>query len=430
MKLLFVNQHLGALGGAEANIQITAEELKSRGHVTGLLYASRTGRSEKAFHASFSESFCLPDQKPQEAALAAVNRFKPDVIYFHKLNDLQVMEALLDSGIPMVRMVHDHAMYCLREYKYNPFSRAICTRKASFFCVFPCLAPLARNRGGLLPFKWASYSARQNEMRLSKRCERVVVYSEYSKAELVQNGFDEEKITLHIPIRCWGKEGPVSSFGDRNLILFAGQIIRGKGVDLLLRALAKVTVNFEALILGDGSHRAYCEKLSQRLGLNQKVRFTGYVAPDEMKRYYLDASVFAVTSAWPEPFGMVGPEAMRYGLPVVAFDAGGIREWLTDGENGYLVPRMDTEQFAARLTELLRNKDLARRMGSNGLERVNSTYDSAKQVDGLENLFLELGAGRPGVRRWNEPALPNPANALPPMNFLKRPTTTIPATNI
>jgi glycosyltransferase involved in cell wall biosynthesis len=81
---------------------------------------------------------------------------------------------------------------------------------------------------------------------------------------------------------------------------------------------------------------------------------------------------------------------MRYGLPVVAFDAGGIREWLTDGENGFLVPRMDTTRFAARIEELLRNKDLARQMGRRGLERVNREYDSVRQIDTLEDLFLRV----------------------------------------
>src|SRR5262249_45977008 len=44
-------------------------------------------------------------------------------------------------------------------------------------------------------------------------------------------------------------------------------------------------------------------------------------------------------SVWPEPFGLVGLEAAAFGVPAIAFDVGGIREWLTPGENGYLVPR-------------------------------------------------------------------------------------------
>src|SRR6185436_12837217 len=97
------------------------------------------------------------------------------------------------------------------------------------------------------------------------------------------------------------------------------------------------------LILGDGNHRAHCERLCRKLGLEDRVQFRGFILRHELKDFYLESSVFVVSSLWPEPFGLVGPEAMRYGLPVVAFDAGGIKEWLIDGQNGYLVPWKDTE---------------------------------------------------------------------------------------
>jgi glycosyltransferase involved in cell wall biosynthesis len=74
----------------------------------------------------------------------------------------------------------------------------------------------------------------------------------------------------------------------------------------------------------------------------------------------------------------------------VAFDAGAISEWLTDGENGYLVPWMDTDLYAARLEKLLNDKHLARQMGRRGLERVNKDYSSVRQIDKLESLFLEV----------------------------------------
>jgi len=241
-------------------------------------------------------------------------------------------------------------------------------------------------------------------MRLSKQCRHLIVYSEYSKAELVRNGFDSHKIQVHVPILCWGHDGPVSSFSERNLILFAGQIIRGKGVDLLLRALSKLTVPFECLVLGDGSHRAYCEKLCTRLGLRNRVRFAGYVPHDQMREFYLDATVFAMPSVWPEPFGMAGPEAMRYGLPVVAFDAGGISEWLKDGQNGLLVPWMDTDAFAARLHLLLTNKNLARELGRRGLDHVNMSYNASAQVNRLEHLFRSLSdEGQIGAQHRSSP---------------------------
>ena len=143
-------------------------------------------------------------------------------------------------------------------------------------------------------------------------------------------------------------------------------------------------------ILGEGNHRAHCEKLAVKLGLADRVHFKGFVPQEELKSYYLDCSLFTVSSVWPEPFGMTGPEAMHFGLPVVAFDAGGIGEWLVDGHNGYLVPWMDLASYANRIEELLLNKERGREMGERGREWVNQRYDFSKYIADLENLFTKV----------------------------------------
>jgi len=392
MKLLFVHQNLGAFAGAEANILITATELRARGHELGLAYATTTGKGEQKWKDVFSDCFPIAEFQAAETTAAILKEFQPDLIYLHTFPEVEAVEALVASSIPVVRMVHDHSLYCLRSYKYNPLTRTVCTRAASLYCIFPCLAPLARNRGEGRPFKLSSYFNLRRQLDASKHCQRLIVYSDYSRDELVRNGFDGSRIHVHVPIECWGTKGLVTNFSGNNRILFAGQIIRGKGVDILLKSLAKVRTPFECIVAGDGNHRAYCERLSKQLGLQDKVRFVGYLPPEELKKQYTQASVFAVSSVWPEPFGMVGPEAMRYGLPVVAFDAGGISEWLMNGENGILVPWMDTAGYARALETLLEDKEKAREMGKRGLEHVNRIYDARKQVGTLEKIFLEVAS--------------------------------------
>ena len=100
-----------------------------------------------------------------------------------------------------------------------------------------------------------------------------------------------------------------------------------------------------------------------------------------------------MSSVWPEPFGAAGLEAMRYGLPVVAFDAGGIGEWLRNGENGFLVPWMDRAQFARRVEELLRDKPLARQMGARGRHLAREKYNFARYISGLETMFAQIIEG-------------------------------------
>jgi hypothetical protein len=147
MKLLFVHDKFGARGGAESNIYDTAAELKRRGHVVGILHGPGTGQQETEWKETFEQRFLLENEDGPTGTEAALKIFRPDVIYVNKMGDLDVLQTLVASGVSLVRMVHDHDIYCMRSYKYHPLTRANCQRAASPYCIFPCGASVARNRG-------------------------------------------------------------------------------------------------------------------------------------------------------------------------------------------------------------------------------------------------------------------------------------------
>lgn len=392
MRLLYVHERFGALAGAEANAFITAQELGGRGHEIGLMHGPGTGKNEEGWAGVFRHRFLLSGQDHRGVVARTLEEFRPDAVYVHKMADLEVIEALVAGGVPLVRMVHDHDIYCMRSYKYHYFSRRICERPATLFCVYGCLACVVKNSGPGLPLKWVSYRRKRREIALNRRFHRMVVVTRFMRDELLKNGFDARRIRIHAPVPRMGEAGLRSSFSERNLILYAGQIIRGKGVDVLLEALAQVETPFECIILGDGNHKAACEALSRELGLQDRVIFKGFVPQEELKAYYRECSVVALSSVWPEPIATIGLEVMRYALPVVAFDAGGIKDWLEDGHNGYLVPWMDRTAFARRIDKLLTDKPLARRLGENGFQLVSERYDFPGYIADLENLFAEVRA--------------------------------------
>ena len=110
MRLLFVHERFGALGGAEVNAYLTAAEFKRRGHNLAILYRQTTGRNESNWREIFSELFLLGNNR-NNVAKESLENFRPDAIYVHKMQDLQVIKTLRDSGLPVVRMVHDHDLY-------------------------------------------------------------------------------------------------------------------------------------------------------------------------------------------------------------------------------------------------------------------------------------------------------------------------------
>ncbi len=383
-----MHERFGLYGGAEANISLTANELKRRGHTVALLHGPHRGKSEADWKELFAAEYSVGAKPDRANVQAALWDFQPDIIYLHKMSDLEVLQGLAASGTPVVRMIHDHDLYCMRGCKYFYFSRKICNRPFSAFCILPCGGFLKKGSG--FRFRWVSYMAKKKELRLNRHFQRLIVATQYMKDELLVNGFSSSRIQILPPVTHYSDAGLRASFNSRNLILYVGQIIRGKGVDVLLESLAQVTAPFTCLIFGDGNHRSYCEKLSRKLGLQDKVTFKGFVSQAELKAYYQECSAVVMSSVWPEPFGAAGLEGMRYGLPVVAFDAGGIREWLTDGYNGFLVPWMDRTMFAARVQHLLAHKDQAREMGERGRQMVAEEQDLNRYAELLDQTLQDV----------------------------------------
>ncbi|MFO0730632.1 MAG: glycosyltransferase [Nitrospiraceae bacterium] len=121
-------------------------------------------------------------------------------------------------------------------------------------------------------------------------------------------------------------------------MLFVGRLSAEKGIEVFLDALPLLRAqSWRAVVIGEGPLEAPAKQRVVQEGLADRVRFAGWLSGADLDREYERAAVLAVPSTVKEAFGLVGIEAMAFGKPVVAFDAGGIREWLQDGKTGYLV---------------------------------------------------------------------------------------------
>ena len=119
------------------------------------------------------------------------------------------------------------------------------------------------------------------------------------------------------------------------------------------------------------------EKLTLEYGLQEKVRFTGFVStPEEL---WKNCDLFFFPIRWQEPFGLVGLEAMAHGVPVAAFDLGGVREYL-NAECGALLPEKDICAAAETLTQLYQTPELLSQMGKKGLEIAKQKFSEENFV--------------------------------------------------
>lgn len=144
---------------------------------------------------------------------------------------------------------------------------------------------------------------------------------------------------------------------DRDVV-FAGRVIREKGVQTLLEALAILRGRgrrYTATIIGRGNHLEEFRAMSARLGLDEQVEFAGVKFGEEFARLLNRHVVMAVPSVWDEPFGTVAAEGIACGCVVVASDSGGLPD--TVGPCGVIFPRGDAGALADRLEELLEHRD-------------------------------------------------------------------------
>lgn len=389
MRILFVNEQCGYLGGVEQNIADAAAALRQRGHTCYLAYGAPAERGAELYMVLFDGCFRCAELAPDRGAwgwggtpfaqvMASVS---PEVVYFHKVGDTGFCEPLL-PGVRTVRMVHDHDLCCPRRHKYYALSGQVCNRQAGWRCWMDG-AFLRRDSASPMGFRLVRLGPRLAEMRRNCRHDALLVGSHFMRDELLQNGFPPARVHVLPPVVRQAARPP-SAVPAEPRILYVGQLVRGKGVDLLLGALQRIGGSFTARIAGSGNARGELEALCRRLELDGRVRFLGWVDHEDLEPLYAWAKVVVVPSRWPEPFGMIGLEAMRHGRAVVAFGVGGIPEWLEHGTTGLLVPPQDTAALAQALERVLGDTDLARTLGQNAYERGQQHYSFERYLDQLE----------------------------------------------
>ena len=260
-----------------------------------------------------------------------------DEIIVHKCSDVATLKKFPPEKT--VYYIHDHEPICPRGYAYTPLKRN-CTRPGG---IWPCIlcAPLCRNWKPAL----GRVFAEKRRIAAMSKFKRLVVISEFMKSRLAANGIPAEKIAVEPPVIRMDISSPAGSIGRPVDLLYVGQLIRGKGVHLLLAAMAKMKSKRTLDIVGTGNMEGELRALAERLGLAGRVRFNGFQkSPQNWMR---GAKCVVVPSFWQEPYGLVAAEAVALGRPVVAFAIGGLPE-ACQGK-ATLVPPGDVDALASAL---------------------------------------------------------------------------------
>jgi glycosyltransferase involved in cell wall biosynthesis len=235
-----------------------------------------------------------------------------------------------------------------------------------------------------------------------RHADAIAVYGEHVKKYLVQQGVPAEKIFVAAhavdnsfyskPVNVVETERCTAelSLDSQKVVLFLGRLEEVKGLDYLLKAFALVNLDDAALVLaGDGSLRGQLEGLARELGILKKIRFAGYVTPEDAPLYYAVADVFVLPSITmpdgKETWGLVVNEVMNQGLPVIATDAVGAAAGglVQSGVNGFVVPERDPAALAEAIERILNDDNLRNEMGENA-RRIIAGWDNERMVRGFQ----------------------------------------------
>jgi len=388
LRVLHVHERAGFYGGVEQILYDTARGLAARGWPQGLLHADL--EPQTGYLTPFEQTGASDD---------LIAAFAPDIVFLHKVEDPSRIAGFA-RRYPTVRMVHDHDLVCLRRHKYFPLTGRICDQPAGAACYLNLCCVQRAAPGAILPITLKGLGEVKAAIRAHREVRRLMVGSRWMEHELVMNGLDPHRVAIVPPIpAALADASPVPPSREAE-VLFVGQVIRGKGVDLLLKALAGVAGNWHATVVGTGNHLEECRALAGNLKIAERVTFAGWVPHLSLESYYARAAVCVVPSRWPEPFGMVGVEAMARGRPVVAFAVGGIPDWLADGVTGILAPEADTAALGLAIATLLGDRERAEALGQAGLERVRERFQPAQYLDRLMEILresVEISEGHPSI---------------------------------
>jgi glycosyltransferase involved in cell wall biosynthesis len=262
----------------------------------------------------------------------------------------------------------------------------------------------------------------KTRLRVEKECLEtadMVIATSPQEQEHMRSLVSKKGNIMVIPcgtdIECFGSvdraagRAEIGVDSDSKVVMYAGRFDERKGIETLVRAIARDEVqrheNIKLMIVGgstpgekDGLERERIGELVEELGIQDITEFVGRVKHEDLAYYYAAADICVVPSHY-EPFGLVAIEAMASRTPVVASSVGGLNFSIADYKTGLLVPPQDEVAFAKGIDAILADDDWREELSNNARKRVEDKFSwqgVATQLDHqymleLSNLWTEVG---------------------------------------
>jgi glycosyltransferase involved in cell wall biosynthesis len=372
------------------------------------------------------------DQLGSAAVVDAVRAWRPDVIYAHGMYQPRLDDALSRLA-PTVFFIHNYHGTCISGSKRYAFpTMRPCSRRFGATCLalyYP------RRCGGLNPrTMWRQYRLQRRRLAMVRRVEAVVTHSFHMFSEYARHGVRPERLhrfVYYSPEQLVGaiQRGPTfplpvyGEFEDFDMtttattpphttvlggssdeplqLTYAGRLDLSKGVQVLIDAAPiaakQLGRRLHVSILGDGPVRPRFERQARQVAAKHpqvEFEFAGWLRRDGVTDRLRRTDLVVFPSVWPEPFGLVGPEAGNMGIPVAAFAVGGVTGWLVDDVNGRLAPGdpPTAQGLANAIAGCLRDEQTYNRLKRGAFEMA-ARFNRSSHLEELVRVFEQVGGG-------------------------------------
>jgi len=283
---------------------------------------------------------------------------KIDIVYTNSIkSDIYGSLAAKMSGVPCVWFMHDRLS---AEYFSKGLARLIALFSRLFAKKVIC----------------NSESTKRSFVRAGGQKDKAVV---------VLNGIDVDKYTIH------------HNTSHSKRVVMVGRIAPWKGQKIFIEAARKILehrddVNFYiagSVLFGEDTYRDEIETIIEdKYKISNRMYICDFV--EDIPEFLQEADILVHASIIPEPFGLSVAEGMASGLAVIAAQAGGIVEMIKDNENGFLYAPGNSSQLADKITCLLDDKELAKRLGENARRTIEEDFNIKDKVKEIEDVLSRL----------------------------------------
>lgn len=396
MRTAIANWSLRQEGGAETYLNSLIASLINQGHQVAFFHEMNASTA--------CEPITLPDNVPvwsvarlgASRALINLRAWKPDVIYVHGLIDPTIESALVEMH-NAIFFAHTYYGTCVSGAKCFQFPYpSPCAQRMGWRCLFNYLP---HRCGGWNPVTmFQLYALQTRRLKNLSRYALILTHSahmaeEYRrhlpKTQVRQISYIANE-SHPLPPVCKPK-----SLNSPLTLLFLGKMDNLKGGHILIESLPLVQRQLERplhlIMAGNGPDRNEWELQAKQIASNPdkiQVKFTGEITDADKPALFERVHLHVMPSVWPEPFGMTGVEAGRYGVPSVAFDVGGISDWLKNGVNGFMARAnsLSPESLADAMVKSLKDQESYDRL-CRGSYSVASRYTMKQHLSELIPIF-------------------------------------------